>query len=116
MMPIMVALFLIYLPAGDVITTPVRDAVIFLTEARNPAKTLRRAAAIVVVFVGALCALFLWFVALSALDDGLQPWFALLVPLWPLIGMVLVASSTGGSVSAAVEALMSRPAGPYWVA
>ncbi|MHA7277943.1 hypothetical protein ACX80O_15720 [Arthrobacter sp. Hz1] len=116
MMPVMVLLFLVYLPAGDVITTPGRDAVIFLTEARNPVKTLRRATAIAAVFLGIIGGLFLWLIVLTGLDDAVQPWVGLLIPLWLIIGLVLVASSTGGSLSAAVEAMLSRPAGPYWVA
>lgn len=118
MLPIFVLLFLMYMPAGDVITTPSRDAVILLTEARNTKKTLKRAGSIVIVFFGALLAFVICLFALMGLGDSVEPWVGLLLPLWFVIGLLLVASSIGGggSVSALVEALTTRPRGSYWVA
>ena len=118
MLPIFVLLFLMYIPAGDVITTPSRDAVILLTEARNTKKTLRRVGSIVLVFFGALFAFVIWLFALMGLDDSVEPWVGLLWPLWVMIGLLLIVSSTGGggNVSGLVEALATRPRGSYWVA
>lgn len=117
MVPVFVLLFLMYIPAGDVITTPSRDAVILLTEVRNAKKTFRRAGSIVIVSVGAFVGFVFWLVALMGLDDALEPWVGLLWPVWFAIGLILIVSATGGgSVSALVEALATRPRGTYWVA
>ncbi|WP_299169743.1 hypothetical protein [uncultured Arthrobacter sp.] len=118
MVPIFVLLFLMYMPAGDVITTPSRDAVILLTEARNTKKTLQRVGSMAIVFFGALFAFVIWLFALMGLGDSVEPWVGLLWPAWFVIGLLLVASSIGGggSVSVLVEALATRPRGSYWVA
>ncbi|WP_146067495.1 hypothetical protein [Arthrobacter sp. SX1312] len=116
MLPILVLLFLMYIPAGDVITTPSRDAVIFLTEARNPRKAVQRAGSLVLVFLGSLVAFVLWLFAVMGLDDSVPPWVAVLWPLWFAVGLVCLAPSAGGSLSSVIEAVMTRPRGPYWVA
>ncbi|MDF9278845.1 hypothetical protein P4U43_13725 [Arthrobacter sp. EH-1B-1] len=100
------------------ITTPSRDAVILLTEARNTKKTLQRVGSIVIVFFGALFAFVIWLFSLTGLNDSVEPWVGLLWPLWFVIGLLLIASSIGGGGSASVllEALATRPRGSYWVA
>lgn len=116
MMPVLIFVFLMYIPAGDVITTPGRDAVILLTEARNPKKSLQRAASVVAVFLGGLVAFVIWLVALTSLDDSVEPLVALLWPLWFLIGLVLLGPLTGDRLSSLIEALKMRPQGSYWIA
>lgn len=101
MVPVFVLLFLMYIPAGDVITTPSRDAVILLTEVRNAKKSFRRAGSIAMVSLGAFVGFVFWLVALMGLDDALEPWVGLLWPAWFTIGLILIVSTTGGgSVSA----------------
>ncbi|MHA7284597.1 hypothetical protein [Arthrobacter sp. TMS2-4] len=116
MLPILVLLFLMYIPAGDVITTPSRDAVLFLTEARNTRKALQRAGSMILVCLISLVAFVLWLVALTGVGDAVQPWVAVLWPLWCVAGLLCLAPSTGGSFSSMIEALTTRPRGPYWVA
>lgn len=116
MLPVLVFVFLMYMPAGDVITTPTRDAVIFLTEARNVKKSMQRIGSIVLVFLGGLAAFVIWLFALTVLDDWAEPLVALLWPLWFLTGLVLLAPLTGSSMSSLIEAMKMRPRGSYWIA
>lgn len=64
-LPILILLFLMYIPAGDVFTSPSRDAVIFLTEAKNAKKSLRRFGSIIGVSIAALCAFVIWLFSLT---------------------------------------------------
>lgn len=115
-LPILILLFLMYIPAGDVFTSPSRDAVIFLTEARNAKRTLRRFGSIIGVSIAALCAFVVWLFSLTVLPDAVEPWIGLLGLLWPLTGLGLLAASTAGSLSAVTEVLRPRPREPYWMA
>lgn len=116
-LPILVLLFLMYMPSGDVITSSSRDAVILLTEARSTKKTLQRFGSMVLVFLASLFAFMIWLLSLTLLGDTIGPWVGLLPPLWLVVGLVLLATSTGGSISALSQALiMVRPPEPYWVA
>lgn len=116
MLPVFVLVFLMYIPAGDVITTPSRDAVIFLTEARNPKKALQRAGSMILVCLVSVGAFVLWLFALTGVGNSVRPWVAVLWPLWCVTGLLCLAPSAGGSFSSVIEALMTRPRGRYWVA
>jgi hypothetical protein len=115
-LPILILLFLMYIPAGDVFTSPSRDAVIFLTEAKNAKKTLRRLGSIIGVSIAALCAFVIWLFSLTVLPDAVEPWIGLLGLLWPLTGLGLLTVSTAGSLSAVTEVVLRlRPREPYWM-
>lgn len=116
-LPILVLLFLMYMPSGDVITSRSREAVILLTEARSVKKTLQRFGSMVLVFLASLFLFIGWLFSLTLLGDTIGPWVGLLPPLWLMVGLLLLVTSGGGSFSAVGQALMLvRPPGTYWVA
>ena len=71
----------------------------------------------VLVFLAALCTFIAWLFFLTILDDAIEPWIELLIPLCFIAGLLLLGTSTGGSLSSLAAALsLVRPRRPYWVA